>query len=213
MFVAFATSGMPCPLPSRAARNRSPTVAIHAWYPEAAPPCNPSHALGEIPLASQGSLASAGTVVRRERHVTAVVARRIACALMALIWSALHMAAVLHVHPGAHHGPASMGPAHARHDAHAHGHPAPSAAHAHACTHAHPAPSSEDPGAPGAEEDEASCGLCQVLHHVATHLFAVSHAVLYTAPAIAAVHPLDDPAATALSGWLPPGRAPPCSHA
>lgn len=123
---------------------------------------------------------------------------------MALIWSVLHLAAVLHVHPGTHHGHGALGVSHAGHR-----HEGSPATLPHACAHAHSSSSTEDHDGPVGDDDDASCGLCQVLHRVPNHVFMASLAVLDTARAAESTPPRDDPAPPVPSAWLPPGRGPP----
>lgn len=138
--------------------------------------------------------------------------RRLACALLALCWTLLHVAAVLHVHPHPHPHVATVGHDHAgcSHGLHAVT-PDDAGTSQHAAQPGVPVetvPSGDD-----ADEDESACGLCQAMLRTLEALTRDLAALLYlddsTAPAFAS----SQCAPEAPACLLPPGRAPPVSRA
>ena len=139
--------------------------------------------------------------------------RRLACALLALCWTLLHVAAVLHVHPHPHRHVATIGHDHA--DC-SHGLHSTSPGDAVTSPHeAHAGRTSEtDPEAPAdADEDESACGLCQAMLRTLEALTRDLATLLYLndspAPAFAQAQAVPE----APASLLPPGRAPPASRA
>lgn len=139
-------------------------------------------------------------------------ARRLACAILALCWTLLHVAAVLHVHPEPHPHAASVGQHHA------------------GCSHATLAATPHDdgvtqqdaasgvpvettPSGDDADEDESACGLCQAMLRTLEAFTRDLAILLYLndspAPAFASAKALPEAPAC----LLPPGRAPPASRA
>lgn len=138
--------------------------------------------------------------------------RRLACALLALCWTLLHVAAVLHVHPhpGLHAEPIDHAHAGCPHGSHPSS-PDAAAAPSHEVMACVPAETDPEPG--DADEDESSCGLCQ----------AMLRTLEVLTRDLAALHYLDEPTAPAFASsqcapeapacLLPPGRAPPVTRA
>ncbi len=138
--------------------------------------------------------------------------RRLACALLALCWTLLHVAAVLHVHPhpGSHAEPIDHAHAGCPHGSLA---SSPDAAEAPSHEPMAGVPTETDPEPGDADEDESSCGLCQAMVRTLEALTRDVAALLYLndspAPAFAWVQPVPE----CQSRRLPPGRAPPVAQA